>query len=284
MQFFFDSFEFILSKTFQYSTKSRIEKALKYYDKEIELERKKRIAELIRQGIDVNIKFSNGYHPLFHFYRYGQHFDLIILLIQNGANINEKDEYEQTLLHHAASHNDENLANFLISKGANVNLLDNEKMTPLHIACKFRHLEMVKILINNKADLNIKDENDFNALKFTICLHKSDEDINGYIASVFQKKKEILKLLVDKGALLLNDHDIIDIIKVDMKKEHHLIEYSTKTLLKLYFNLRSKRLKVSTHLCNIISIIRILNNQCELDIRKRLLLQLISIELNSIVK
>ncbi|MEM2677506.1 MAG: ankyrin repeat domain-containing protein, partial [Thermofilaceae archaeon] len=55
-------------------------------------------------------------------------------LVENGANVNAKDEYGSTPLYLAVLNGHLELARFLVEKGANVNAKDIVGWTPLHIA------------------------------------------------------------------------------------------------------------------------------------------------------
>lgn len=73
--------------------------------------------------------------------------EAVQLLIEHGANINAKNEYDQTPLHAASS---KEMAAYLINKGANVNIQDNYGNSPLHWAAKHNHLGVLETLLSAK--------------------------------------------------------------------------------------------------------------------------------------
>src|SRR3989338_5994357 len=67
-------------------------------------------------------------------------------LIEQGADVNAKDNNGQTPLHWAASNGNKEAAELLISKGADVNAKDNNGQTPLHWVASNGNKEVVEIL------------------------------------------------------------------------------------------------------------------------------------------
>ena len=143
--------------------------------------------------------------------------DLVMSLLENGAEINWKDQYEGTALHRAVFKENIQMVEFLISKGANINdkiepglatvmkkTADEDKgkfstvenahgATPLHIAVDRNNIEIVKILLEHGASINeyLTVGYDFSKRKN---LRKALD-----IARM-NKNKEIENLLLQKGA------------------------------------------------------------------------------------
>lgn len=76
---------------------------------------------------------------------------LSALLIENGANVNEKDEFGITPLMHAASQGKFDIVKLLIKNGANVNAKDVWGSTPLYYAGLTDNTYIAKLLIENGA-------------------------------------------------------------------------------------------------------------------------------------
>ena len=83
------------------------------------------------------------------------------LLINKGANINEKDNgnEKRTPLIWAIINNNIEIVKLLIDKGANINEKDNsnEKRTPLIWASVYGYTKIVKLLVEKGAEVNEKD-------------------------------------------------------------------------------------------------------------------------------
>jgi ankyrin repeat protein len=73
--------------------------------------------------------------------------DLAKLLLENGADVNAKNQASQTPLHFAARANQIELAKFLFASRAKINSRDTSGRTPLHEATLKGHKEMVQWLL-----------------------------------------------------------------------------------------------------------------------------------------
>ena len=63
-----------------------------------------------------------------------------------GAEVNARNQWQQTPLHLAADTGHTDLARLLIEKGAEVNAKDDEQQMPLHWAANNGYTEIVKLL------------------------------------------------------------------------------------------------------------------------------------------
>src|ERR1700742_5001133 len=92
------------------------------------------------------------------------HLTVAELLIQNGVNVNSRNQNQETALH-VTSHNGHlKIAQLLLTSGSDINSRDGQDSTPLHKAAQRGYLDIVKLLLNSGADVNIRDSNDANAL------------------------------------------------------------------------------------------------------------------------
>lgn len=136
---------------------------------------------MLEQGVDINLRDSNGNTPLFLASRHG-HFHIVQFLIENGADVNVKCQNRITPLWAAAKRRSIKIINLLIDKGAEMNLLAasvlkdniffetyfktggnvNQKFGDLSlihvVASTGAGREIVEILIANGADVNEKNE------------------------------------------------------------------------------------------------------------------------------
>jgi ankyrin repeat protein len=108
-----------------------------------------------------------------------EHFEIVKLLLDHGANVNGKDSQMRTPLFYVGDHykytlegyirSGQEIAKLLLDYGAEVNSVDNFKRTPLHFAVAYQSIikngyskagyEITQMLIENEADVNAKDEN-----------------------------------------------------------------------------------------------------------------------------
>ena len=77
------------------------------------------------------------------------------ILIEKGAKIDEKDDWERTALHWVAHDNKIQLIEYLLSAGAAVDNTDDKGHSPLHLTCRQRHLKACQMLIMAGADLRL---------------------------------------------------------------------------------------------------------------------------------
>lgn len=132
---------------------------------------KETIGQLIKAGADVNKASGiNHWTPLF-MATWANRPDIMLLLIDHGANVNSRSEGDTTPLHWAASCNLPAAAEVLIKHGANLEsrrfsshgtinapLSLDEMKTPLHSAAERGSLEVVKLLVASHANVNAKSQ------------------------------------------------------------------------------------------------------------------------------
>jgi len=139
---------------------------------------------LIDNGADVNIKDEQGYTPLYYAAREG-HTEIVKLLTVKGANVNAKDLMGETPLHAAAIEGHKDVVVSLLGAGADVDAENCMERTPLHFAAKNGHTDVVEILLAQGATVNVKDKSPGHTP-----LH--------YAAQ--QDHKEVVELLLSNGA------------------------------------------------------------------------------------
>ncbi|XP_051157877.1 uncharacterized protein LOC127279521 [Leptopilina boulardi] len=192
------------------------------------LENKKIVEILLSKGVAVNIANNEGYTPL-HFAVMKNSIDIAQLLLDNGAdidiqndinrkpfyysqdlcmaslyslhkikiylnnggNIEDKDDNCYTLLHQAIKYNLKDVVLFLLDKESNINAVSKLGETPLHLAAKERNKEITLLLLEK--GLNV------NATTNTGCtpLHLAADY---ELPFPFDQKDDFLKILLQNGA------------------------------------------------------------------------------------
>jgi ankyrin repeat protein len=115
----------------------------------------------IKNGADINKRVYNDTMTLLHYAVYYQmNIDILKFLIKNGANINAVGRCGKTILNDAISNNDLKTVILLIENGVDVNLADDLGFKPLHRAMlnytlgKSNTMTLIKFLIENGVDIN----------------------------------------------------------------------------------------------------------------------------------
>ena len=71
-------------------------------------------------------------------------------MLENGANVNAKDNNGDTPLHIAASHNASETVVVLLKNAADTSVANDNSHTPLHIAAENKAHETVKALCDHR--------------------------------------------------------------------------------------------------------------------------------------
>ena len=94
------------------------------------------------------------------------HIDMLLNLIDHGAEVDEKDQRKRTALHYASERGDLKVVEALLSKGAEIDVEDGDHCTPLTLAAERRHNDILLYLIYHSADVNKKDGRKRTALHY----------------------------------------------------------------------------------------------------------------------
>ena len=128
------------------------------------------LKELISRNVNLNSKTCND-RPAITFIANCSseaNIKLAKLMIENGANINDVDASNKSLLYYAIHRNRIELVKYLIENKANKNIRDTYEKTgclPIH-RCK--SLEMLKLLRSRGFELNVKCSNGKNLLHYAV--------------------------------------------------------------------------------------------------------------------
>jgi hypothetical protein len=119
----------------------------------------KKTNEILKNGIDPNIRDFNGRTPLFQAIVEGN-VEIVQELLKFGAEINIHDNAGNTPLHFAANEYQISIAKILIDKGATVDAVDFHGNTPLSNAVYYSkgRGEMILLLLEKSADKTYKNK------------------------------------------------------------------------------------------------------------------------------
>lgn len=151
------------------------------------------VSYLLQMGANANEGITSEYYPLFTSLIKGYD-DISRKLLKYGADINMKDDNNQTFLYKAAERGNVKMLEHLLHLGAEPDVMSSEKVScsvsvclwsPLFIASYVGHLEVVNMLLSNRSNaVNKRDNNQQTPL---------------FIAARNSKGK-IVNLLIEKGA------------------------------------------------------------------------------------
>ena len=88
--------------------------------------------------------------------------------LNEGSNVNQRDENGQTPLHYAAQRGATEVAQTLIDRGASLNVKDKDGRTPLHLAAEIVYTPMIDLLIAKGANIHSQDKDGRVALHYTV--------------------------------------------------------------------------------------------------------------------
>lgn len=113
-------------------------------------------------------------------------FEIVKLLLEQGANVNAQSNGKYTALFHATFNNDLEMAELLINKGADISVRYHDMETPLIVTAKLNSPKIMQLLIDSGADINAQDNYGNTALLMATCYNKIHN----------------AKILIDAGAKL----------------------------------------------------------------------------------
>ena len=129
------------------SVQIMVENGANIYERELQLAVKLKLKDILKLLIDYGTgknKMSNQM-ALCEAVQKG-YADMVELLINDKTDLNHKDAYGLTMLHHAALENHVSVAHILQSKGADPNVTNNKLDVPLHTASYYGYTSFARLL------------------------------------------------------------------------------------------------------------------------------------------
>jgi len=109
---------------------------------------------------DVNQKHWDGDTPLRRAI-YGNQFEVVKYLVENGACVNAKDNCNSTPLYYACHYGELEMVKYLHEKGAYINSVNDSNWTPLHQASYWGRYDIVVYLVENGANINAETTDEY---------------------------------------------------------------------------------------------------------------------------
>jgi cytohesin len=141
-------------------------------------------------------------------------------------------EYGFTPLHVAAASGYGDIAEFLLAHGADVNGRDNQEQTPLHLAAAKGYKDVAELLLTHKADVNAKDKDGVTPLHAAAAMGQKDvaELLLAHGADVNAESKGGTPLV---AAEMSGHNDLVQLLRQNGGQEPHLtwedmLEYADK--------------------------------------------------------
>ena len=100
---------------------------------------------MLKEGVPVHCIDVFGRTALFYAVRYNNT-DVIRLLLQNGADVNKRDRWRDTLIHDAAVRNNTEAIAMLIKHEASINITNNKGEKPIDTARRWKSEAAVRML------------------------------------------------------------------------------------------------------------------------------------------
>lgn len=153
------------------------------------------ISLLLRRNASLNIKTFHGRTLLLHLLKHRCSLKIVDMLIKNRADVSAKCDEGNSVLHYALQENLDNIdvLQYLLDQGVDINCKNNELKTPLFHALSNINVAAMKFLIKNGARIDIVDiagKTPFQELIRSVCKKEETQDRNSILRDSFNSRSE----------------------------------------------------------------------------------------------
>ena len=148
---------------------------------------------LLEEGANIDIKDQNKNTPL-HLAASNGHTDIAKLLLEKGSDLSVVNKEGNTSLHLAASNGHTDTVKFLMEEGSDLSVVNKEGNTSLHLAASNGHTDIVKLLVEKGSDLSAVNKDGGTPLQ--IAFYNNHTEIVKYLMEKEPRMKEVLEHLV----------------------------------------------------------------------------------------
>jgi ankyrin repeat protein len=159
------------------------------------------IAQLIEHGANVNVQDHNGETPLM-LAAYSGCNNKVKLLLEHGANVDSTNRTGETALIFAVNQCNHGAIDQLINCDADVNHRDLTGMTALMTAAVMGSIDSVTQLLRHQSDIHVTDTKGWTTLMYAVARSSDSRWLEISKKDFYANKKQIVQLLVDKGAMV----------------------------------------------------------------------------------
>ena len=132
-----------------------------------------RVKKYLRDGADIDETSESGESVLATALRYRCDMDLLMLLVENGADIYDFDDEGVSIFDMSITYNSIKMVEYIIEKGIDVNLTNRRsRFTPLMAAASYGRVEIITLLLKNGANKDSVDKKGFTAIDFARKMNK----------------------------------------------------------------------------------------------------------------
>ena len=184
--------------------------------------------------ISVNVNDNENRTPLMYACLNGGRLNIIKMLIENGADIQAKDNIDTTLLHIASSESSQEVVEYFLKLNEiSVNATDKDRKTPLMCAClNGGSLDNVKTLINYGVNMQLTSlDGRWNVFHFA-CACSNADMVELLIRSYTLKLDAFVRGVNQQAATLCRSHRLICSLYYHEYNEKHSFFLNTMLSLK----------------------------------------------------